>query len=280
MQVLAVDCHSQEAPQRFTQSLKETGFAVLHNHPIEIELIDKVYAEWEVFFNSESKSKYLFNKATQDGFFPQSVSETAKGETVKDIKEFFQIYPWGQYPKELSQATRDLYNQLNEFAQRLLSWIEANTPAEISKNFSQPLSSMINDSELTMLRVLHYPPFTGSEEAGAIRAAAHEDINLITLLCGSTESGLQVQDVNGSWHDVSCDRGAISVNIGDMLQEASKHYFPSTTHRVINPEGTARETARMSMPLFLHPKPDVVLSKDYTAGSYLQERLRELGLKD
>ena len=137
---------------------------------------------------------------------------------------------------------------------------------------------MIKDSGQTLLRVLHYPPLKGEEEPDAIRAAAHGDINLLTVLPAANEPGLQVQRKDGSWMDVPCDFGTLIVNIGDMLQEASGGYYPSTIHRVINPEGADMTRSRISLPLFLHPRPDVVLSERYTAESYLQERLRELGV--
>ena len=130
-----------------------------------------------------------------------------------------------------------------------------------------------------MLRVLHYPPLTGDEEAGAIRAAAHEDINLLTILPAANEPGLQVQCQDDSWIDVPSDFGNLIINIGDMLQEASGGYFPSTTHRVINPSGKASTKSRISLPLFLHPRSEVKLSEKHTQASYLLERLRELGVK-
>lgn len=137
---------------------------------------------------------------------------------------------------------------------------------------------MIENSQATLLRVLHYPPLTGEEEPGAIRAAAHEDINLLTILPAANEPGLQVKGTHGEWLDVPSDFGTLIINIGDMLQEASQGYFPSTTHRVINPTGGRRDNSRISIPLFLHPNPDVVLSEKYTAGGYLEERLKELGV--
>jgi isopenicillin N synthase-like dioxygenase len=137
---------------------------------------------------------------------------------------------------------------------------------------------MIKDSSQTLLRILHYPPLAGNEEPDAIRAAAHEDINLITILPAANEPGLQVKLKDGNWLDVPSDFGYLIVNIGDMLQEASGHHFPSTTHRVVNPQGADTSKARISLPLFLHPRPDVVLSDKYTADSYLKERLRELGV--
>ena len=160
-----------------------------------------------------------------------------------------------------------------------MEWIQDNTPDEIRNGFSVPLPDMLSGSERNLLRIIHYPALTGDEEAGAIRAAAHEDINLITLLVAGTEPGLQVLDLNGSWHDVECDPGTIVVNTGDMLQMVSDRYFPSTTHQVINPGGAISNGPRYSMPLFLHPRDDVALSDAHTAGSYLEERLSEIGLK-
>ncbi len=184
----------------------------------------------------------------------------------------------GQIPQELKEQILDYYDRANAFAAELLSWVEAHAPADVQARFSIALSEMINGSEKTLLRVLHYPPMSGDEEPGAIRAAAHEDINLLTVLPASNEPGLQVMGSDGSWIDVPCDFGNLIINIGDMLQEASGGYFPSTTHRVINPSGERQTQSRISLPLFLHPKPEVVLSERYTAHSYLMERLRELGV--
>ena len=139
-----------------------------------------------------------------------------------------------------------------------------------------PLPKMIESCDHTLLRVLHYPPLSGDEAPGAVRAAAHGDINLLTILPAATEPGLQVLGQDKAWHDVPCDFGLLIVNIGDMLQEASGHYYPSTTHRVLNPTGEGRFKSRISMPLFLHPRRDVVLSERYTVDSYFNERMREL----
>lgn len=278
MKLEAVDYNSPTAAKDFVESLRQTGFGVLKNHPIAKQSLSDIYANWTEFFNSSDKDEYLYNKGTQDGFFPTTVSEVAKGFKKKDIKEYYHYYPWGQCPTELRQEIHNYYQSTLNLAAELLNWIEAESPEEVSKNYREPLSNMIKNSEQTLLRILHYPPLQGDEEPDAIRAAAHEDINLITLLPSASEPGLQVKLKDGSWLDVPCDFGNLIVNIGDMLQEASGHYFPSTTHRVINPEGNDTSKARISLPLFLHPRPDVVLSENYTAESYLQERLRELGV--
>ncbi|MCU7553695.1 isopenicillin N synthase family oxygenase [Alteromonas sp. ASW11-19] len=278
MQLVAVDYQADNAEELFVQSLRETGFGVLKNHPIQQSMVSGIYESWQGFFDSEDKHQYLYNKGTQDGFFPQSVSEVAKGFTKKDIKEYYHFYPWGQCPSELRPQLEGYYGQATELAKELLGWIEKHSPDEVSKLYNEPLSNMIKDSDQTLLRVLHYPPLQGDEEPDAIRAAAHEDINLITILPAANEPGLQVQAKDGSWLEVPCDFGNLIVNIGDMLQEASGGYFPSTTHRVINPENADMTKSRISLPLFLHPRPDVKLSDRHTAGSYLQERLRELGV--
>jgi len=171
------------------------------------------------------------------------------------------------------------YGIANDLAAELLSWVEQHTPAEIAKNYREPLSHMIKDSRQTLLRVLRYPPLTGHEPEGSLRAAPHGDINLLTILPAANEPGLQVQDMNGHWVDVPCDFGMLIINIGDMLQEASQGYYPSTQHRVVNPTGEGAKKSRISLPLFLHPRNEVVLSDRYTAHSYLEERLRELGVK-
>lgn len=280
MTLKAIDYRDENASSDFVTSLKETGFAVLKNHPIPQVIVDRIYHHWQDFFNSDAKQDYLFDPQTMDGYYPINISETAKGYSTKDIKEYFHYYhPWGKCPEDLRDELISYRNHANSLATELLSWVEQHTPAEVSQHYSEPLSSMIKDSEQTLLRVLHYPPLSGEESPQAIRAAAHEDINLLTLLPAASDSGLQVKLTSGEWLDVPCNFGYLVINTGDMLQEASGGYFPSTTHRVVNPEGIAQNRSRISLPLFLHPRPDVVLSDRYTAKTYLQERLQELGVK-
>jgi isopenicillin N synthase-like dioxygenase len=276
--LIAVDYQAKDAKQAFVKSLRETGFGVLKNHPIMQQTVADIYTTWQVFFDSDGKDQFTFNKDTQDGFFSSRVSEVAKGCKKKDIKEYFHFYPWGQCPEALRSQLQSYYDQANALASQLLSWVESESPSEIAKGYTESLSNMVNNSQQTLLRVLHYPPLKGNEEADAIRAAAHEDINLLTILPAANEPGLQVKSTDGSWLEVPCDFGNLIVNIGDMLQEASAGYFPSTTHRVVNPEGSDQSKSRISLPLFLHPRPDVVLSARHTADSYLKERLKELGV--
>ena len=135
----------------------------------------------------------------------------------------------------------EYYRLANNLAVELLGWVEQYTPSDIAAHYSCPLSSMIEESQKTLLRVLHYPPFDGTEEPGAIRAAAHEDINLLTILPAANEPGLQVKGSDGEWMDVPCDFGTLIINIGDMLQEASHGYYP--------PPPTASSTRPAAAPL-------------------------------
>ncbi|MBS1959390.1 MAG: isopenicillin N synthase family oxygenase [Bdellovibrionales bacterium] len=277
MEVLKVKYGSNEAAERFCHSLKTTGFAVLTAHPIPTDLVSRVYKQWGEFFAGQEKHKYTFKPESQAGYFPFR-SENAKDYSIKDLKEFFHIYPRSEMPEFLKQDTWDLYNRLVNLGEELLKWVQNASPADVKKHFSIPLQDMIQDSDENLLRMIHYPPIQGNEEKGAIRAAAHEDINLITLLCSATAAGLEVMDTAGNWHVVPCDPGSIAINAGDMLQMASQGYYKSTTHRVMNPTGPESKLPRYSMPLFLHPRSEVKLSPEVTAGQYLRQRLLEIGL--
>jgi isopenicillin N synthase-like dioxygenase len=278
MDVLQVVYQADDAGARLASSLRNTGFAVLSDHPIAPDLVRATYAEWERFFADPAKHDYTFNPESQDGYFPFR-SENAKGRTEKDLKEFFHVYPGTGLPQGVSDRTRRLYAALSDLAAELLGLIEASTPEEVSSRLSMPLPQMIQGSPHTLLRILHYPPLDGDEEEGALRAAAHEDINLITLLVAATAPGLQVCDTRDRWRDVPADPGTVVVNAGDMLEMATGGYYRSTPHRVVNPRASESGRSRLSMPLFLHPWPEVRLSDRHTAGSYLEERLREIGLK-
>jgi len=277
--VLTVDYCSADAPKIFTQSMQQIGFAVLCNHPISMDLIHEAYQYWNDFFFSDKTTKecYLHQKNTQDGYFPFR-TENAKDRKISDLKEFYHVYPWGRIPPDLRDISLKIYAALEKLSAELLQWIENVLPTPIANQLSMPLKEMIKDSPNTLLRILHYPPLKDNEEEGAIRAAPHEDINLITLLPAATAPGLEVLDSTGQWHAVSCDPGSIVVNVGDMLQMCTGHYYKSTTHRVINPDNGDKRKSRFSMPLFLHPRPDVFLSKSCRADEYLHQRLREIGI--
>ncbi len=280
MEILTVDYNDPKAPEKFALSLKETGFGVLKNHPISWDMIQEIYLEWTAFFNTSEKFNYRINNESQDGYVPSEIAETAKGAQVKDIKEFYQLYfPRGKYPIEVSPLAREYFYEAFELGKELCGWLGAFMPKEAKEKLSEPIPSMLS-LERTQLRILHYPGLQGNEETGAIRAAAHEDINLITLLPAASEPGLQVIGSDGQWRDVFPDPGTLIINIGDMLQEATGHFYKSTTHRVINPKGADMTKPRLSLPMFIHPRADVRLSDHYlTAEGYLDERLKELGLR-
>jgi isopenicillin N synthase-like dioxygenase len=277
MDVAVVDYTSPDAPEAFTRSLRETGFAVLVNHPLPWSLVEQIYREWSAFFDSPAVDKYLRDWDEQAGWFPVKRSETAKGRSVRDLKEFFHVFEWSVYPDEVSDAALQYRTIATELAITLLEWVEANTPADIASRFSVPLSHMLDDADGTLLRVLRYPPLPDTVPEGAERAAAHEDINLLTVLPASDAPGLELLGTNGRWYPVPCDPGSIAVNGGEMLDLASGGYYPATTHRVVNPVGEAAKKARMSMPLFLQPADDVVLAEGRTAGEFLRQRIIELG---
>lgn len=276
--ILTIDYLEEDAPRKFIKSLRSTGFAVIKNHPLDQNLVDEVYSNWKDFFDSNHKHSYPFHKQEQDGYFPYK-SENAKGYSEKDLKEFYHIYPWGRYPKEIRESTQEYFDFVIELGNELLEWINYYSPGHVSKKFSIPLTEMVEDSRENLLRVINYPSLDNSNTHGSIRAQEHADINLITLLISATEPGLQVKNIKGKWINVRSNTGELVVNIGDMLQECSGGYFPSTIHRVVNPRDQDKHKARLSMPVFIHPNNEVKLSSRYTAKSYLEERLKEIGLK-
>jgi isopenicillin N synthase-like dioxygenase len=257
--------------------LRTIGFAVLTDTPIAPELITEVYTEWQAFFGSEQKQHYRFDPAVQSGYFPLQ-SETAQGEVHADLKEFFHLYEWTKLPDGFSDRTWQLFTHLKSLANELLDWVAAELPSAIAETLSMPLPEMIAHSTQTLMRPIHYPPLAQLAATQGVRAAAHTDINLITLLPVATDAGLEVQDLAGQWWEVPHAPGSIIVNVGDMLQYATQGYYRSTLHRVVNPTGDARQRSRYSMPLFLHPHSEVKLSAEKTAGLFLRERLIEIGL--
>lgn len=278
MNVLKVDLHASNAAELFTRSLKETGFGVVTNHGVSDQMIQDVYREWKIFFNSNRKKEFMYDTKEQDGFFPIG-AETAKGHKIADIKEFYHVYPGKRIPDELREVTFTLRTRLYDLAKNLLAMVQTQLPENIVARFDRPLKEMVSNDR-TLFRILNYPPLRSDETPGALRAQAHEDINLLTVLPAASAQGLQVQDVNGVWHTVPCDFGSIAVNTGDMMQMVTQHYLPATTHRVVNPEGEAAREARMSIPLFLHAKANVLLKPGFTADDFLTQRLKEIGLMD
>jgi len=276
--IKTVDYKSVNAGIQFVESLHHTGFAILHNHPLDFNLITSVYNEWGNFFNSDTKHSYTFNPDTQDGYFPYRC-ENAKGYSTKDLKEFYHLYEWGKYPENISRKALMLYQEILTIGQNLLAWMDAHSPDKVRSKFSIPLAEMIENSRMNLMRIIHYPPLETDITDGAIRAGAHGDINLITVLPASSQAGLQLLKETGDWMDIKCDPGWLVINSGDMLNKCSDGYYPSTIHRVINPKGDDARLPRYTMPVFIHPRDEVILSDKYTARSFLDERLKEIGLK-
>lgn len=280
MVIQSIDCTDDNAGQQLVRSLHETGFAALTNHPIPDTLLERIYTGWRRFFNNEDKHQFLYDIAGEDtnqaGFHPQHISETAIGHSTKDIKEFFHLVPDGQIPPSLRDDILEYRKLVMQLGTVLFEWLQREMPPEVSAIFSQPLPEVLS-SKMSLLRILHYPPLTGSEDTLAERAAPHEDINFLTILPVVDQPGLQVKDFDGEWIDVANRHGDLIVNAGDMLREATGGYFPSTTHRVINPPDESGNVSRLSIPFFLAPRMDFVLSARYTAGSYLKERLQLIG---
>ena len=275
--VLAISYNEANAGERFAKSLHETGFAILKDHPISASEIDQMYAEWADFFGNETRFDYAVQEGDVHGYYGFK-SENAKGSAHKDLKEFYHVYEDKPLPSEVEGHTRDFQRKMIKIGDELLGWLDENSPEDTKSKFSEVLTSMVDGSKQNLLRILHYPPLADDVEPGEERAAAHEDINLITLLVTGSEPGLQAKDNDGNWHDVPCQAGYITINSGDMLAKASGGYYPSTPHRVINPPDQENRS-RYSMPLFVHPRPDVQLDEKQTAEEYLNERLREIGLK-
>jgi isopenicillin N synthase-like dioxygenase len=280
MKLTPIDIAAPGACVQFSDSLRDTGFAVLKLcDPSFTELLDRVYKGWGLFFNNVEKHSELYHvRPDHSGYFPFR-SENSKDSKIKDLKEFFHIYRESDIPKGLEIATWESRQYLASLGETLLLWLDLCGDYHSQFTGSEKLIDMVKNTNQTLLRVLHYPPLNGDHEEGAVRAAAHEDINLITLLPAATTTGLQVKTKDGEWYDVPSEKGWVIVNAGDMLQEATSGYYKSTTHRVVNPSGEAAKESRYSMPLFVHPRPEVRLSTRYTAAEYLDERLKELGLK-
>lgn len=280
MKIAVIDYQSNEAPIQLVRSLKETGFAVLHNHPIPLNLFDQMKSDWQKFFASdELKKQFMFDRTVcpQDGYVP---TESAKGEMLNDLKEFFQVYKNGRMPDCVS-ATWQLFDSLYEVGVTVLSWLQTHTPDEVKRYFSCPLQEMVDPIEQTMLRIIHYPPQVGSEQSGALRAAAHEDINILTVLPASDEPGLEAMDLNGHWHAVPTDPGMLVINSGDPLEVCSRGYYKATTHRVRNPSAERMKLSRYAFPMFVHPKNNIILNTEtnLTHREFLIRRLEELGLR-
>lgn len=289
------------------KAFNETGFVTITNHGLEKQLIDKLYEDVKALFAlpDDVKEKYeVPGLAGQRGYTGKQ-KETAKGFTAPDLKEFWQIgqtvtdndpvkdeYPDNLVVDELpsfNNTTLEVYKKLEWAGQHLLRAISVYLG--LSENY---FDDKVHNGN-SILRTLHYFPITNPDALpeDAVRAGAHEDINLITLLIGASADGLELLTRDNKWFPVKAYGEDLVVNVGDMLQRLTNNKLKSTTHRVVNPPRELMKNSRYSVPFFLHPKAGMDLTclpqcidekhpkqyEDITAGEYLDERLREIGLK-
>jgi isopenicillin N synthase-like dioxygenase len=278
----------------------DIGFVGVTDHGIPKSLIDDFFVAAKKFFAlpEDVKRKQEIPGAAGQRGYTAFGKEKAKQSKVADLKEFFQI---GQETAGMSAEERNprvaevpefmelgmqLYRQFEEKGNSLLRAIALHL--ELPENY---FAGYTKDG-ISILRAIHYPPIS-SEPASAIRAEQHEDINLITLLVGASAGGLQLQNAKGEWQEIVPENDEIVINVGDMLQRLTNNYLKSTTHRVVNPPREEWYKPRLSIPFFLHPRPEMQLNvldscvtadnpqhyPDTTAGEYLDERLRQIGLK-
>jgi isopenicillin N synthase-like dioxygenase len=287
----------------FGASFERFGFAVIEDHGIDPALIERAWALTQAFFALpvETKRAYLVSGGGGQRGYTAFGTEIAKDADKHDLKEFWHVgrdlppghpfrdhMPDNVWPNEIEhfQSTMtELFSAFDKAGGQLLSAI-ARYLGLSPDWFERPV-----DQGNSILRLLHYPPIP--IDADGIRAGAHEDINLITLLLGAEEAGLQLLGKDGQWLAIDPPKGALVVNVGDMLQRLTNHRLPSTTHRVINPPPERRHLPRYSMPFFLHLASDFEIKtlpqcidethpnrypEPITADAYLQQRLREIGL--
>lgn len=289
------------------KAFNDTGFVTISNHGLSKTLIDRLYQDVKALFALpvDVKSKYeIPGLAGQRGYTGKG-KETAKGFKTPDLKEFWQI---GQtvtdndpvkndYPEnilvtelpEFNNTTLEVYKKLEEAGQYLLRAIA------VYLNLDEHYFDDKVHNGNSILRTLHYFPIEDPDAVpdDAVRAGAHEDINLITLLIGASADGLELLTRENQWFPVKAYGEDVVVNVGDMLQRLTNNKLKSTTHRVVNPPREEMKNSRYSVPFFLHPKSGMSLAclpscidaehpkayADMTAGEYLDERLREIGLK-
>lgn len=284
-------------------ALEDTGFFALRNHGVDSALIGRAYGQAQAFFDlpEATKARYEDLKLKGQRGYTSFGREHAKGAQQADLKEFWHvgqelpsghrlqsIYGPNLWPSELTEfkpVMHTLFKQLEACARSLLE--------ACALHVGEPqgfFRDMMEEGD-SILRVIHYPPIPAGAHPAAVRAGAHEDINLITLLCESTAEGLELLQRDGKWRPIHALEGQIVVDSGDMLQHVTNGLFKSTTHRVVNPDNDRER--RFSMPFFVHPRGEVdltprpgcvkrtggsALHPSRTARQYLLERLREIGL--
>jgi isopenicillin N synthase-like dioxygenase len=292
-----------EFVRRFAGSFERYGFAVVSDHELPQPLIDGCLDRFKRFFAQDDAAKRRYHVpgiGGARGYTPFGI-ETAKGAAHHDLKEFWQIgrelppghryratmpdNVWIEDDPGFRRAALELWEAFDRMGAKLLEAIAVRLGLE--RRWVAPRVGEGN----SVLRVIHYPPVP--EGASGVRAGAHEDINVITLLLGAEEGGLELLDRNGRWLPVNPPPGTLVCNVGDMLQRLTNHVMPSTTHRVVNPTGARARRARYSMPFFLHFNSDFPIAtlpgcvtrdrpdrypEAILADDYLRERLREINL--
>jgi len=265
---LITDAEDPETFARLGESLHTTGFAVFHMSAYATALLDELCREWLSFFASDVKSQYLSEPGSQEGYFPHLTADAASG---RDRKEYFHVRPTGRYPAEVSDKARRFCEEAIQLGCGLLSWLQAQMPEPVAANLSMDLPAMMHGSTGSLLRIQHYLPLGESDQWTFVRAAAHRDANLLTLLPMPTQPGLQVQEASGHWRDVSRESGILLVNAGLMLDRATQGYYPAVMHRVVSPAVPDGFPSRVSLPLFLHPHPDTPVDQGMTASTFVQQ---------
>jgi isopenicillin N synthase-like dioxygenase len=290
--------------QKLGKAYEEVGFVAVKNHGIPDGLIADLYQYVQEFFSlpSEKKRGYEIPELAGQRGYTSFGKEHAKGSDAPDLKEFFQYgqtvprnhplkpeYPDNVSVAEVSGFNDTLYKAYRAFEKSGKSLLQA---IALYLGLEEHFFDDKVEEGNSILRAIHYPPIT-VEPKSAIRAEQHEDINLITLLVGASAGGLEILTKQNEWIPVTSLPEQIVVNVGDMLQRLTNNKLKSTTHRVVNPPRELWHTSRFSIPFFLHPKSAMDLSalancvdenhpkvfEDITAGEYLDERLREIGLK-
>ncbi len=294
-----------EVADELGRSVREYGFAVIRDHGIPADLLARAEALSKAFFalpEDVKKAYKIEGSGGARGYTPFGV-ERAKDAEVHDLKEFWHVgreLPQGHslaeymapnvWPNEVDgfrETFTALYVAFEQAGDRVLEAIALHLG--LDRGYFKPT---VEDGN-SVMRLLHYPPLDGPHAEGAIRAAAHGDINTITLLLGAEEAGLELLNAKGEWQAVDTPPGALVVNIGDMLDRLTNHRLRSTQHRVVNPSGPAAYRSRYSMPFFLHFRPDFTIEtlescidparpddhpEPISSHAFLQQRLREINL--
>lgn len=276
------------------------GFCCFSHHDIPHARIDAAYSDFRRFFALPEATKRRYAQAASGRGYVGFKVETARTSTVPDLKEFFHVGRDGAPPDDPVLRANVWPEEVGSFRENVLALYAAmeRAGAVVLSAIAEDLGlahdffGRITDHGNSILRALHYPPVR-PEDLPAVRAEAHEDISLITLLVGATGSGLQVLTRDGTWLPIEPEPGSLVVNVGDMMQRLTNRVYPSTTHRVVNPDEDAASVSRYSMPFFLAPNmeyeiralPECVASEGVvhypepiTAQAYLMQRLREIRL--